>query len=61
MDCCWTGQLKIDFGLSVGDIVSAKQIRSSLSPLLASDNCDQSELLQISQSMFLENITVILH
>lgn len=47
--------------LELVDIVSAKQISSTLSPLLTTGNCDQKELLPIPQSIFLENITVTLH
>lgn len=47
--------------LELVDIVSAKQISSTLSQLLTTGNCDQNELLPISQSIFLENITVTLH
>lgn len=57
IDCCWSVQLEIDFGLSVGRHCQceADQQQQPIFSLLASDNCDQSGLLQISQSVFLEN------
>lgn len=57
IDCCWSVQLEIDFGLSVGrhcQCEAAQQQQPIFSPLI-SDNCDQSRLLQISQSVFLPN------